>query len=364
MRYERVQPPVVRLPPKSNFEVVLNTAARVGMVVTATILVIAGLRFCQVVFAPAFLAVIIGLMFGPVAMRLERMGMPPGLSAALVVLLFLAIIIGGTALFVVPLSAWFQKLPIIWEKLRAEMLDWKSLFQSVSDLRNQLQALAGGEASMKVTVEDGGALTSVAALAPSLIAQAILFLASLYFFIATRDQIRISILSLCISRRMRWRVAHVFRDVERQVSRYLMSVTAVNLGLGVVVTIGMTLAGVPSPLLWGMLAAVLNYITYVGPAAMAVILLGVGLATGDSLGTMLLPVIVYLCINFVEAQFVTPHVLGRTLTLNPFVVFLTLAFWLWLWGPVGGLIAVPSMLICQTTLVHVLPRMRTVASGI
>jgi predicted PurR-regulated permease PerM len=364
MRYERVQPPVVRLPPKSNFEVVLNTASRISMVLTAAVLTIAALRFCEVVFAPAALAVIVGLMFGPVAARLERMGAPPGLSAALVVILFLAIIVGGTALFIVPLSAWFQKLPMIWDKLRAEMLDWRSIFSSIGDLKDQLQSLAGDDAPMKVTVADGGTLTSMATMAPALIAQAILFLASLYFFIATRDQIRVVILSLCISRRMRWRAAHVFRDVEWHVSRYLLSITAVNCGLGVVVAIGMAVAGVPSPLLWGLLAAVLNYITYVGPAVMAVILLGVGLATGDSAGTMLLPAAVYLCINFVEAQFVTPHVLGRTLTLNPFLVFLTLAFWLWLWGPIGGLIAVPSMLIFQAILANIMPRMRTVASGI
>lgn len=364
MRYERVQPPVVRLPPKSNFEVLLNTAAKASVVVTATILTIAALRFCEVVFAPAALAIIVGLMFGPVAVRLERMGAPSGVSAALVVLLFLAIILGGTALFIVPLSAWFQKLPFIWDKLRAELLDWKTLFSSIGDLKDQWQALAGSDAPMKVQVDDGGALARMVAMAPSLVAQAILFLASLYFFIATRDQIRVSILSLFISRRMRWRAAHVFRDVEWHVSRYLLSITAVNFGLGAAVAIGMAIAGVQSPLLWGLLAAVLNYIVYVGPAAMAVILLAVGIGTGDTTGAMFMPVAIYLAIDFVEAQFVTPHVLGRTLTLNPFLVFLAIAFWLWLWGPIGGLIAVPSMLICQAIMANILPRMRTVASGI
>ncbi|MGN6548442.1 MAG: AI-2E family transporter [Pararhizobium sp.] len=364
MRYERIQPPVVRLPPKSNFEVMLSTVSRGSLVMAAIVILMAGLHYAEVVFAPAALAVIVGLMFGPVARRIERAGIPAGISAAFVVLLFLAIIVGGVALFVPPLTVWFEKLPTIWAKLKLEMLDWRSVFKSIGDLRDQLQAVAGNDAAMKVRVEDGGAIQTMIAMGPSLVAQAILFLACLYFFVATRDQIRVSILSMCISRRMRWRAAHVFRDVEWYVSRYLLSITAINIGLGVAVAAAMAIAGVPSPILWGLLATVLNYVIYIGPAVMAVTLFGVGLATGDDVGTMLLPVGIYLVIDFIEAQFVTPHVLGRTLTLNPFLVFIALAFWLWLWGPVGGLVAVPSLLIWHAILSNILPRMRSVSHGL
>jgi predicted PurR-regulated permease PerM len=113
--------------------------------------------------------------------------------------------------------------------------------------------------------------------------------------------------------------------------------------------------GMPSPILWGALATVLNYVTYVGQAAMVVVLVSVGLGTQADLVRILLPVACYLAISFSEGQIITPQVLGRTMTLNPFLIFLAITFWLWTWGPIGGPIAVPSLLIVQSILAHVLP---------
>ncbi len=190
---------------------------------------------------------------------------------------------------------------------------------------------------------------------PAIFAQVLIFLVSLYFFLATRDQIRIATLSLCVSRRMRWRTAHVFRDVEQKVSKYLLTITMVNCGVGVVVALLMWAIGMPSPILWGALAAVLNYIPFVGQAFMALILFLVGLATGGDLGSAILPVGLYWVVNFVEGNFVSPNLLGRTMTINPFMIFLSLTFWIWAWGPVGGLIAVPSLLVLYSIVTHILP---------
>ena len=118
-------------------------------------------------------------------------------------------------------------------------------------------------------------MTDIAALAPELVAQIILYLGSLYFFLAGRDTIRVGILSLCLSRRLRLRTAHIFRDAEWFVSRYLLSI---NLGLGLATAAAMAALGVPQPILWGMLAFGLNYLIYIGPAVMAVILFGAGSA--------------------------------------------------------------------------------------
>jgi predicted PurR-regulated permease PerM len=206
-----------------------------------------------------------------------------------------------------------------------------------------------------VTVEDSSAVAGMAMLAPAILAQVAIFLASLYFFVATRDHIRISILSMCVTRRMRWRTAHVFRDVEQKVSRFLLSVTMINLCVGTAVTLAMWAIGMPSPLLWGAMAAVLNYIPYVGQAIMVTVLLMVGLGTQTDPFSILLPVLCYASINFVEGQIFTPHFIGRTLTLNPFVIFLSITFWIWAWGPVGGLVAVPTLLIAQSVVAHALP---------
>ena len=183
----------------------------------------------------------------------------------------------------------------------------------------------------------------------------LIFLASLYFFLATRKSIRVATLSLCLTRRMRWRTAHVFRDVEQKVSKYLLTISLVNVGVGVVIAVLMAAIGMPSPLLWGALAALLNYVPFVGQGLMAVILLLVGLATQAELAAALLPVGIYWTVNFIEGNFITPNLLGRTMTINPFLIFLSLTYWIWAWGPVGGLVAVPSLLILYSIATHILP---------
>lgn len=340
---------------ESQFERVLNNAARLALVGIGFAVLLMVLQAGQFFLAPVTLAIVVGLMFGPVADRLESWGVPPALSAGIVVLLLLAVIFSFSVLFAVPLSEWVARAPLIWEKLQTQLAGLKEPLESIGDFQQQIGAVLGSDGVMSVQVEDSSAVTGVAMLAPAILAQIAIFLASLYFFVATRDHIRMSVLSMCVTRRMRWRTAHVFRDVELKVSRFLLSVTLINLCVGTAVTLAMWAIGMPSPLLWGAMAAVLNYIPYVGQAIMITVLLAVGLGTQTSLPQILLPVACYAGINFVEGQIFTPHFIGRSLTLNPFIIFLSITFWIWAWGPVGGLVAVPTLLIAQSLITHALP---------
>jgi predicted PurR-regulated permease PerM len=339
---------------KTHFEQVMTNASQLAICLVGIVVAVVAAQAGQFILAPLFLAITVGLMFGPVADALEQRGVPEAASAGIVVLMLLLIILGGGFLFVDPLSEWVARIPAIWAKLQIELANWKEPLESIGALQEQVKGVFGGNA-MEVTVEDGSTVTGIAMLAPALFAQVLIFLASLYFFLATRENIRISTLSLCVSRRMRWRTAHIFRDVEQKVSKYLITITLVNVGVGIVVTVLMTLIGMPSPILWGALAAVLNYIPFVGQGAMALILFLVGLGTQPDLAAALVPVALYWGVNFVEGNFVTPNLLGRTMTINPFLIFLSLTFWLWAWGPVGGLIAVPSLLILHSIATHILP---------
>lgn len=340
---------------RTNFERVLGNAAQMAMVLVGVVIAFVAIREAQVILAPVFLAITVGLMFGPVADMLEQRGVPEALSAGLVVLLLLLVIIVGGALFYGPLSEWAQRIPLIWDKLQAEIANWKEPIAAIGALQEQLKGVLGGGATMEVTVQDGSTVTGIAMLAPAILAQIGVFLVSLYFFLATRESIRIATLSLCVSRRMRWRTAHVFRDVEQKVSKYLLTISMVNVGVGVVVTLVMWAIGMPSPILWGAMAAVLNYIPFIGQAFMALVLFLVGLGTTGELFGGLLPMALYFGVNFIEGNFVTPNLLGRTMTINPFMIFLSLTFWIWAWGPVGGLIAVPSLLVLYSIVTHILP---------
>lgn len=347
--------PVAVKRPRASMDEMIATSARLAVIGMGLVALTFALEAGEILLAPIVLAVVIGLMFGPLAGRLEAAGVPPSVSALFVVVAFSALIAAAVTSVVVPLSEWSRYLPQIWEKARAIISDWKDVLTSISSLRESLQSAVGSGARMQVDVADDSAIASAAWLAPAILTQVLVFLSSLYFFVATRNQIRVAVLSLCFERRLRWRVAHIFRDVEGLVSRYLLSITAINIGLGVAVAAAMWALGVPSPLLWGALAGLLNYIIYIGPAIMAVILACVGLATGEGLAGAALPPLAYLAINLVEAQFVTPHVVGRTLTLNPFLVFVALAFWIWVWGAIGGFIAVPVLLVLTVMVRHIIP---------
>ena len=340
---------------ESQFERVTGNAARIALIFVGFLALLVALQVGQVFLAPVTLAIVIGLMFGPVADRVERFGVPPALSAGVVVLTFIGVIAAGVVLFAAPLSEWVAKGPLIWSKLQAQLANLQGPMQAVSAFQEQISSIFGSNNAMAVTVEDGGQMISMAMLAPAILAQILIFLASLYFFVATRDHIRISVLSLCVSRRMRWRTAHVFRDVEQKVSRFLLSITFINGCVGCAVALAMWAIGMPSPILWGAMAAVLNYIPYVGQAVMVLVLVAVGLGTQTGLQNILLPVACYVAINFVEGQIVTPHFIGRTMTLNPFIIFLSITFWLWAWGPIGGLVAVPTLLIATSVLDNMLP---------
>ncbi|WP_423067363.1 AI-2E family transporter [Devosia sp. CN2-171] len=340
---------------RTNFERVMNNATQMAIILIGVVVAFIAIREAQVILAPVFLAILIGLVFGPVADMMENRGIPEGVSAGLVVLLFLTVIIAGGALFYGPLSEWAERIPVIWARLQTEMRNWQEPLATIGALQEQVKSVFGGDATMEVSVQDGSTVTGIALMAPALLAQVLVFLVSLYFFLATRENIRIATLSLCFSRRMRWRTAHVFRDVEQKVSKYLLTISMVNVGVGIVVTLLMWAIGMPSPILWGALAAVLNYVPFVGQAFMALILFLAGLGTGGGLGAAMLPVGLYWAVNFVEGNFVTPNLLGATMTVNPFLIFLSLTFWLWAWGPIGGLIAVPSLLIVLSVITHILP---------
>jgi predicted PurR-regulated permease PerM len=342
--------------PSAPFDRLLNNSSRIAVIVLATIAVIFVCVVAQALLAPVVLAVVIGLMFGPLADLIERRGVVPSLSAAVIILAFVAVILVSLLLFAGPLAEWATRGPQIWQKLQGHLAQLQAPLTALGSIQEQLQSLAGSRTAMEVSIKDGSAWMSWALAAPALVGELLVFLASLYFYLATRHVSRRAVLSVITSRALRWRFAHVYREIERKISSFLVTVSLLNLAVGVAVALSMQIAGIPSPILWGALAFVLNYIPYIGQGTMMLLLLLVGAGTKDGLGEAVLPVASYMVINFAEGQVITPHLLGHRMTLNPFLIFLSTAFGIWVWGPIGGAIAVPMLLISQVVLVHVLPK--------
>jgi len=139
------------------------------------------------------------------------------------------------------------------------------------------------------------------------------------------------------------RAVEVSHEIQQNISNYLFSVSLINIGLGIVVSGGLYFMGVPNAAMWGMLVAVLNFVPYFGPVAGVILLATVGLLTFDTLWQGLLPPAWYLVLHLLEANLITPVLLGRRFTLNPVVIFISLIFWIWLWGVPGALLSVPIL---------------------
>ena len=337
------------------FQHVLTNSAQVALLIVGAVAVVSVLSIGKVILAPIMLAVVVGMMFGPLADLLEHRGIKPALSAGVVVIVLLTLIAVAAALFIGPLLEWVKRGPALWENLQTQLAGLKQPLESLGAIQQQLKSAMGGDAAVTVQVQDGGPMTDIALMAPNLLADVLLFLAGLYFFLATRHHLRFSILSLFFSRRLRWRAAHVFHDVELKVSKFLIAATLINLGVGLATALVTFAIGLPSPLLWGALAFIMNFIPYVGQAVMFAILFAVGLGTQSTLVGIILPVVSYGVINLTADQVIFPHLVGRALTLNPFLIFVSIAFWLWLWGPVGGFVAVPSLLVLQSLIMSIFP---------
>jgi predicted PurR-regulated permease PerM len=165
----------------------------------------------------------------------------------------------------------------------------------------------------------------------------------LYLLLASEDLFLHKLVHVMPTWREKKRAVEISHEIQQNISNYLFSVSLINIGLGLAVSGGLYFMGVPNAAMWGMLVAILNFVPYFGPVVGVLLLADVGLLTFDTLWQGLLPSIWYLVLHLMEANFITPILLGRRLTLNPVVVFVSLMFWTWLWGVPGALLSVPIL---------------------
>jgi predicted PurR-regulated permease PerM len=184
------------------------------------------------------------------------------------------------------------------------------------------------------------------------VSQFVLCIGALVFYLVYQQRLRSTVVYFLSSREARLATLRALSDIDEQMTTYFGTFTIVNVCLGVV-TVALTwLIGLPNPLLWGVLAAVLNYVPYLGPAVVVGTLGVAGLLTFPTLGEAVVAPLAFLGIVAIEGQFLTPALMGRRLELNPFAVFLAIAFCTWLWGPVGAFVSVPLLIALTVAVGH------------
>lgn len=303
-------------------------------------------------FLPLTAALVIAIALVPFLEWMERRRVPSSLAALTALIAFLVVANTALVLIVVPATDWFrllpERLPQIQNNL-APLIDFYSQLQRFVDETVQMLATGPVAAAQTAAVDAPRSLLQFAATsAPAAIIQMVFALLIIYFFLAGWTRLRRRTINSRGSFDGAMAVARVIQNVVDATSAYVLTIATINLCLGLAVALALWLIGMPSPLMWGGIVALLNFVPYFGPMLAAALLALGGLMVFDDVWKALLPAALQVGFHLVEANVITPTILGRRLTMNPLLILVSLTFWGWVWGTPGALLGVPLLIIIQT----------------
>jgi predicted PurR-regulated permease PerM len=336
------QPPVIR-----RAEVV--AFALVGLLV---ICIVAVLYLAKPFFLPVVMAFVVGTMLSPAANFLERYKIPRAVGAILIVTAVAAAMVFVIGLISSPVMDWSAHLP----EFVARLKDKLHVFDRPLALWQELQTMVGGPGSLTTFQfpKFDWVQPTLEFLTPTF-TEFLLFFATLLLFVASWRDLRRALIMTFGDRDARLRTLRILNEIEIHLGNYLLTVTLINAGVGVATGIVCGIAHMPNPAGLGALAATLNFIPIIGPVAMFVVLVVVGIIALPTLGAGFVAPIAFVGIAFLEGHFVTPTIIGRRLALNALAVFLGLAFWTWLWGPMGAFLSSPLLIVALILKEHLWP---------
>ncbi|HKI05190.1 MAG TPA: AI-2E family transporter [Thermoanaerobaculia bacterium] len=306
-------------------------------------------------FLPIVLALLLSFLLSPLVRWLKKLHIPEGLGAALVVFGLLGALGLGIYQLSTPAYEWVRQAPQSLRKVERKLRDFKKPVQTMSKATAQVEKIAkvgSGREPAKVAVATETLGERMFSRTTDLIASGVVMFILLYFLLAAGDMFLRKLIKVLPSLADKKRAVDIARQIETEISAYLATITLINAVLGVAVWGILALVGIPNPVLWGVLAAVTNYIPYLGALVMIAVLAMVGFLTFDDLSRALVAPGAFIGLNLLESYLLTPMILGRRLTLNPVVIFLGLTFWGWLWGITGAVLAVPIMVVLKILCDH------------
>jgi len=330
-----------------------RSAAQAATVGIFVIMLFVALSLARPIVLPVTAAFVVTMMLSALAERADAARMPPLITAALLWLLVVAVFYAVSALVSAPVVDWINKAPDIGRSIQEKLQAIAAPLAALRDLRNAVLPPQAGDGLNVDLVAI--AQQAVSVLTPAL-AQMLIFFVALFFMLLGRRRLRPALVGLFHEREARLRALKIVGDIERNLTGYLSVVALINFGVGVGAGVIAALAGLPSPVAWGVLGFVLNFIPYIGPAIMELGMFAVGLVSFPSLAHAAIAPLLYVGMALTEGQFITPSIVGRRFTLHPLTVFLSLVFWAWLWGPVGAFLAVPILIVGLVAAAHLFPK--------
>ena len=314
--------------------------------------------FARTLLLPIVLAILLSLILYPALRALKRIHLPEPAGAAIIVLgLTGALIVGVWQLFE-PASEWISTAPRIAEQVERKLGSVRKSMQEVSKAAEKVEALTSVDGQAKrpqqqVVQKPPSLISRVWGGMQSFVVSASATLVLLFFILASGDLFMRKLVRVLPTLTDKKTAVNVARTIQSAIGRYLMTVTCINVGLGAVTALALHFMGMPNALLWGVMVAVFNYIPYIGPAVSGTVLTVVAFLTFDDPSDVLLVPLVYFALETFEGQFITPYLTGRSLTLNPVMIFLSMLLWAWIWGVIGALMAVPILMTLKIFCDHI-----------
>lgn len=316
--------------------------AIIGLFVFATI---SALSFAQAFFIPVVFALFLALIFSPIRRGLGRLGIGPAAAAAIIMTVFC--LAAGITIYIISnsLATILSDEPQIMSRLETRLKEMSGVLEPMREAGKQLEKMQSpAEGPERVVVREEGIFSLWAETTPYVLGQMTLAIVLATFLIGSGDMFYEKLVRVMPTLTRKRKSLKIAREVENQLSTYFLTIFMINLALGVIIGLAMWLLGMPDPVFFGVIAFALNFIPYVGSLAGIFFAFMMGIVTYDNIWMSLAPPFVYWLINTAEGQFITPVAVGRRLKLNAVAVFLSLAFWAWLWSFVGMFLSTPMLI--------------------
>jgi predicted PurR-regulated permease PerM len=346
------QPDIRKLDAALRDRMEVRSLALTGLLVLA---VLYTLYFARAFLFPIILAVLLDFLLSPIIRALKRVRIPEPVGAAVVLLVGLGLLVGLVYSLAEPARVWISRAPASIHRIESQLRDIRGPVEQVSRTAEQVEAATRGTQTgpSEVVVRGPRLSERLFGTTQNLLTGALETIILLYFLLAVGDLFLQKLIRVLPQLQDKKKAVTIARETEAQISTYLFTAALVNIGIGIAVALLMTALGMPNPMLWGVLAALAEFIPYVGATALLATLTLAGLATFPETGHALLVPASYLAVNLIQSNFIAPVVLGRRLTLNPVAILVGLVFWWWLWGVGGAFIAVPLLVTFKIFCDHI-----------
>ncbi|CAN7225425.1 AI-2E family transporter [Pararhizobium sp. LjRoot255] len=331
--------------PETSLKTGLDLVVAWSIVGTFIIFASAVIYMMEAILMPVTLAIVIGMVLGLAADRLAQFGLPPVLGGLLLAIIFVVGLFFLINALIEPLTSLAQQAPGILERAIERILPFIERFEWAK------MAIAGTDekAVTDAAIQNAGTMLGLVAsgVTPAFV-QTLIFLAALGLFLVGRAHLRKTIILAFATRDRRLAAIRIMNATENAVGFYFSTASVIYLVLGTITAVIAFAGGLAVAPLWGLFAFVSSFIPYLGVTAMTIALLCAGLMTHDALLLALAPAAAFFMLHLVMENLVTPAILGHRLEINPFLVFLAIMFWTWMWGAVGAMLALPLSLIAMT----------------